>query len=51
MKRTEPGQVRVHRGFLRADGREALWPVEEVGGRQREDRPTPNPSRKREGGT
>jgi len=31
MKRAEPGQVRVHRGFMRAGGSWELWPVEEVG--------------------
>ena len=30
MKRAEPGQVRVHRGFMRAGGSWELWPVEEV---------------------
>ena len=25
-ERERPGQIRVHRGFLKADGREALWP-------------------------
>lgn len=25
-KREQPGQVRVHRGFLQADGRRELWP-------------------------
>ena len=29
MKRAEPGQVRVHRGFMRAGGSWELWPVEE----------------------
>lgn len=32
MKRAEPGQVRVHRGFMRAGGSEELWPVEVVNG-------------------
>ena len=31
MKRAHPGQVRVHRGFMRAGGSWELWPVEEVG--------------------
>ena len=31
MKRVEPGQVRVHRGFMRAGGSWELWPVEVVG--------------------
>ena len=30
MKRAEPGQVRVHRGFMRAGGSWELWPVEEA---------------------
>ena len=30
MKRAEPGQVRVHRGFMRADGSWELWPVDEI---------------------
>ena len=25
-ERTKPGQIRVHRGFLKADGVRALWP-------------------------
>ena len=25
-ERTKPGQIRVHRGFLKADGLRALWP-------------------------
>ncbi len=25
-KRERPGQVRVHRGFLKAEGVEVLWP-------------------------
>ena len=27
MKRAEPGQVRVHRGYMRAGGDWELWPV------------------------
>jgi len=30
MKREKPGQVRVHRGFLKAERVEALWPDGEV---------------------
>ena len=34
-ERTKPGQIRVHRGFLKADGLRALWPegvrVREIG--------------------
>ena len=43
MKRAEPGQVRVHRGFLRAGGSWELWPVEEVGGTMHKERPTAKP--------
>ena len=49
MKRAEPGQVRVHRGFMRAGGSWELWPVEVVTEAAPENRPTPNPSRKRDG--
>ncbi len=38
MKRSEPGQVRVHRGFMRAGGSEELWPVDEVGAAPRDNR-------------
>ena len=29
-ERTKPGQIRRHRGFLKADGVKALWPKGEV---------------------
>jgi hypothetical protein len=48
MKRSEPGQVRVHRGFMRAGGSEELWPVEEIVARDKIS--TPSSSRNREEG-
>lgn len=46
--RDRPGQIRVHRGFLKAERKEAMWP-EGVRVREVKERTTPTPSSSEEG--